>query len=178
MAAGSPVSVPALSLPKALTALAAAARSRFDKLTMRVPASRPERFPGTPNSRSCKSRPRFPFIKERGSREWSSDRAPKRFRNLAETRCGRPVLRAGRVPCGPCTGRGPRHHHAWPFRPCAARPWRRAGDARDHRRHEGAARRGMRRLVPGGALRRDLEHGRRVACGWCRRGIFSAARRW
>ena len=34
-----------------------------------------------------------------------------------------------------------RHHHARPFRSCAARPWRRAGHAGDHRRHEGAARR-------------------------------------
>ena len=36
-----------------------------------------------------------------------------------------------------------RPDHAWPFRPCAPRPWRRDGDARDAGHHGAALRRGL-----------------------------------
>ena len=121
---------------------------------MRVPASRPG---GSLEHQQqvVQVSAAVPIYKGTRKSRMVSDRAPKPFRNLAEARRGRAVLRAGRLPHRPCAGGGPRHHHARPFRSCAARPRRRAGHARDHRRHEGAARRGLRRQLPGAALWRD-----------------------
>ena len=51
--------------------------------------------------------------------------------------------------------------HAWPFRPCAARPRRGAGHARNARHDAAALRRQFRRHHASGALRRDADAGRR-----------------